>query len=169
MANDLLPGANDERYGRQQKGTSLTASASLNLSTSLQDIITYGTGTGAWLPVGNAPCLSFSLKWTFSGGTILTIMPWLTNDIDLTIVHPGYVIRDQGAVATDGYITGYPAGVKLPKGAISSATGFWDGSSSTLYAPLVVDTTGYRWCKLQAKSDNASGSVIAYTAVGTNG
>lgn len=75
---------------------------------------------------------------------------------------------DAGATATDGYVTSYPSGVKLPKGAISTNTGFYTGSGTVLYAPLVVDTTGYRWCKLQLLSDNASGSAITYVAVGTN-
>lgn len=168
MANSILSNADLDFAARQRKGNSLIASASLNLTTSFADVIDYSTGTGAWLPVGSAPTLAFIVKWTFSGGTVLTVRPWLTNDDNLVIAAAGYVVRDAGAVATDGLVTEYPIGVKIPKGALSSDNGFWDGASAFLYAPVEVRVAGFRYCKLQVKSDNASGSVIVYPSVGTN-
>ncbi len=173
-ATNLPPKAEHEITPRQPKGSSIITSASLNLSTSFQNIVTWtdsasvAVDSTGWISCGNAPCVGASVLWTFSAGTILTVLPWVSNDPSFTIVHPGYVIRDAGATATDGYVTSYPAAIKLPKGAISSASGFYTGSGTTLYAPLVISTEGYRYFKLQALSDNASGSVIAYAAVGTN-
>lgn len=176
MAVTLLPSkAEHELQPRQPKGASLLTSASLSIGvTTLQNIVTWTNSDNVavddtgWFALGGAPCLGVSVKWTFSSGTILTLMAWLSNDPSFTIVHPGYVIRDQGATAADGYVTAYPAGVKLPKGSIAAATGFYTGSGTVLYAPAVFSTEGFRYCKLQAASDSATGSLIAYAAVGTN-
>ncbi len=174
-ASNLPPKAEYEITPRQPKGGSLITSASLTISdTALHDIVTWtdaasvAVDSTGWITCGNAPCVGVTLKWTFASGSILTVMPWVSNDPSFAIIHPGYVIRDAGATASDGYVTAFPAGVKLPKGSIAAATGFYTGSGTVLYAPVVVSTEGYRYFKLQAASDNASGSVIASAAVGTN-
>lgn len=169
MAITTLDKADKETWPRSQKGGAQVASASLNLSASFQDLITWGGETGTWFPLGGAPSLSVDFLYTYSGGSALTAIVWVSNDSAFTIIHPAYTTVHATSTATDGIVTAYPASVTFPKGAISSGTGFDYGTPATgYYCGAVWSTEGYRYAKVQVKSNNASGSCIGYAAAGTN-
>lgn len=169
--------------GHQKKQNAVLTSASLNLATTLGDVLFTANGradgaladrstveagatTTAWIDTHNAPSFDVKALWTFSTGVTLSFMVWGTNDRNGVIIAPLYNIP---AGATDGNNSAYPTLLDFPKGGtIGAGTGWYSGAGTTCYVGFEVFTRSNRFIKLQAMADAAAGSIIAYASPGAS-
>lgn len=166
-----LLGLSNERYGRPTKSTNPVTSAALSMTTSFQPFITYTGGeavnTGQWLDIGNAPGIDVTIVWTKGSGTLFTLFGVFgvgaDTATDPTVGAPPPYIP---SVSATGVTPAYP-------NQITFSTTDWTSTTSPLGSATVFHLRGYlkangaRMVSLYAKSDNASGSAVAYVSVGT--
>lgn len=172
-------GTIDGEKERPQKSHRITSSASLNLSTSYQDVITWSrsepggtvsgslSGTGAWLDIGSTPAVDLTIAWTHSTGTLLSLLAVFANADDRTAdptigAPPPYI---PAATAT-GTTPAYP-------NIVTFSTTDWTTTTSPLSSATVkivrglLKSNGCRLVKFQLKSDAAAGSAICYAMAAT--
>lgn len=166
-----LLGLSNEMYGRPTKSASPLTSASLSMLTTFQPFITYTGGeavqTGQWIDIGNAPGIDVTIAWTKGSGTLFTLFGVFATGantvVDPTIGAPPPYIP---AASATGVTPAYP-------NQLTFSTTDWTTTSSPLSSATVYMLRGYlkangsRLVSLYSKSDNASGSAIAYVSAGT--
>ena len=103
--------------------------------------------------IGSNPCVGGYITWTKSAGTILTVSAEVSID-DTTYVD----IPDYGSPSSGASV--------VSKGSITFTSALWcTGASGSV--PFNFNVPGYRYIRIKAKSDNASGSCTGKIAAGT--
>lgn len=163
----------DRPLSRAEKSNGPTTSASLAISdTAYHQIITYtrydGTaGTGGWLDIGGAPGIDVTFAWTKGSGTLLTVLAIFANAYDRTADPtiggpPAYI----PAVAASGVTPVYANELTFSTTDHTSTTNPLSTTNIRMLRAY-LHSNGSRLVELYVKSDNGSGSVIAYVNAGT--
>ena len=138
----------------QQRKGAVTASTSLTIAgTSYADI---QFSAQDWVDVGNAPTVGIILAWTQASGTLLSVRVWVSHDDAGTLSTKTPYIPSQTTGTTPAY----------PQVTTFASTDWIEGAASVIYCPLQVFTAGFRYIKIEVKSNNASGSIVAHLNVG---
>lgn len=154
-----------------KKSHRIATSASLSLTTTFQDIVTYTingvAGSGAWLDIGNNPAVDIILAFTHSTDETLTILPVFANADDRTVdptvgAPPPYI---PAATAT-GVTPAYPNQLTFTKTDWSTTTSPMS-SATVKYVRAVLKSNGCRLVKFMAKSNGSAGTLVAYVSAAT--
>lgn len=172
-APSRLLGLRNESFGRPTKSLQDAVSASLNLSTSYQPLITWTGGVeaangGQWLDIGNAPGVDCMFAFTHSTGSILSVIAVLTQpaggdaSVDPTIGAPApYIPAD-----VDGVNVAYVTELTFDKANWTTTTSPLS-SATVKYVRGYLKANGRRLLAIYVKSDANAGSVIGYVSPGT--
>lgn len=136
---------------REREHPQKSASGTAMLAAQLAALTTYQQ-IGDTYDIGNAPGIAGHIDWTDGSGTVLTVTALVSIDNSVWTRIPVFATPSSGASA-------------VSPGTLTYAIAAWDDNAAPLGGSAGVDScafefrfSNYRFVKLYAKSDSATGS-----------